>query len=158
MASWLLQALAVLPLVLTQQVGSPERHPRLITERCTKRHGCRPVENSVVLDALAHDIIDVNTGDSCYNSTGGFTEASCSTAEDCASNCALQGINYADNGVYTRGHSMTLRQYLTIDGNLTSVSPRVYLLDRSGRNYEDMQLLNQEFTFTVDASNLPCGM
>lgn len=38
------------------------------------------------------------------------------------------------------------------------MSPRVYLLDPSGRNYQDFKLLNQELTFEADVSQLPCGM
>ncbi|KAI7356931.1 Endo-beta-1,4-glucanase, partial [Hortaea werneckii] len=52
---------------------------------------------------------------------------------------------------------MKLQHYVNIDGSLTSVSPRVYLLDPSGDKYQFLHLLNQEFSFTVDVSDLPCG-
>jgi len=52
---------------------------------------------------------------------------------------------------------MTLHQYLEINGTLTSVSPRLYLLDPTGKDYSFLKLLNQEISFTVDVSNLPCG-
>ncbi|KAG2505749.1 hypothetical protein BBI17_008898 [Phytophthora kernoviae] len=37
------------------------------------------------------------------------------------------------------------------------VGTRVYMLDASGKKYKQFQLLNQEFTFDVDMSTLPCG-
>jgi len=49
--------------------------------------------------------------------------------------------------------------YKNVSGQINDpVSPRVYLLDESGQNYETLYLLNQELTFEVDVSNLPCGM
>ncbi|KAJ9632120.1 hypothetical protein H2203_000521 [Taxawa tesnikishii (nom. ined.)] len=153
-------ALAFLPLALAQQIGRiPEVHPRLTTQQCTKKHGCRTQQTSVVIDALTHPIQDIYTGGSCENSTSGNLNTTiCPTQEACAKSCALEGINYAQHGVYTHGNSMTLRQYLPENGTEVSVSPRVYLLDESGKNYSLLKLLNQEVTFTADVSNLPCGM
>ena len=37
-----------------------------------------------------------------------------------------------------------------------NVGSRTYMLN--GQEYEMFQLLNQEFTFTVDVSNMPCGV
>lgn len=37
------------------------------------------------------------------------------------------------------------------------VGTRVYMLDASGKKYKQFKLLNQEFTFDVDMSSLPCG-
>jgi cellulase len=44
------------------------------------------------------------------------------------------------------------------NGAISSVSPRVYLLDESGKNYDLLKLLNQELSFDVDVSSLVCGM
>ncbi|KAK5118767.1 hypothetical protein LTR85_007973 [Meristemomyces frigidus] len=112
---------------------------------------------SVVLDALSHPIEDILTGASCENSTGGFDSAICPTAAACAQSCALEGINYAQHGVQAHGDSIALRQYLEINGTETSVSPRLYLLAPNGKDYTLLRLLNQEISFTVDVSNLPCG-
>lgn len=51
-----------------------------------------------------------------------------------------------------------LRQYLENNGTESAVSPRVYLLDESGKNYDMLKLLNQEISFDVDVSSLVCGM
>lgn len=42
------------------------------------------------------------------------------------------------------------------DGEPQNASPRLYLLGDDG-NYEMLQLLGKELTFTVDLSTLPCG-
>ncbi|KAK5131019.1 hypothetical protein LTR08_001369 [Meristemomyces frigidus] len=153
------QALALLPLVAAQQIGRVrEVHPRFPTEICTNKHGCVTHQTSIVLDALSHPIENVHTGASCENSTGGFSSTACPSAEACAQNCALEGANYAQHGVQAHGDSMTLHQYLNINGTETSVSPRLYLLDPTGNDYSLLKLLNQEVSFTVDVSNLPCGM
>ncbi|KAK1052027.1 hypothetical protein B0A54_12616 [Friedmanniomyces endolithicus] len=151
--------LTLLPLIAAQQIGStPENHPCLQTQQCTKQHGCVTQELYLVLDALSHPIQDIKTGASCENSTGRPDPTICPTTEACAQNCALEGINYAQHGVQTYGNVLTMHQYLNINGAETEVSPRVYLLGPKAENYEMLQLLNQEFTFTVDVSNLPCGM
>jgi cellulase len=157
--SLLLSGLALLPsLIAAQQIGTiPEKHPKLPTQICTKKHGCKTQDTYVVIDALSHPI-DTKTGASCQNSTGRPDPAVCATESSCAKNCALEGINYAQHGVQTHGNAMTLHQYLDINGTETSVSPRLYLLGENGKEYEQPALLNQEFTFTVDVSGLPCGM
>jgi len=54
---------------------------------------------------------------------------------------------------------MTLHMYKNVSGEINDpVSPRVYLLDPTGQDYETLYLLNQELSFDVDVSNLPCGM
>ena len=152
-------ALACLPLVTAQQIGrTPEIHPMLTTQKCTRRGGCVTQQTSVVLDALTHPIENIHNGKSCETSSGGLNTTICPTAEECARNCALEGVNYSENGVYTQGDSLTLRQYLENGSSITDVSPRVYLLDESGKDYSLLQLLNQEVSFTADVSNLPCGM
>ncbi|KAK5697458.1 hypothetical protein LTR97_007596 [Elasticomyces elasticus] len=155
----ILSGLALLPFVLGQQIGkTAEIHPKLTTQVCTKKHGCVTQQTYLVLDALSHPIQNIKTGGSCTNSSGQLDLSVCATEKACAQNCALEGIDYAQHGVETQGSSLTLRQYLNISGVQQSVSPRLYLLGPKAQNYEMLQLLNQEFTFTVDVSNLPCGM
>ena len=40
----------------------------------------------------------------------------------------------------------------------TNIGSRVYLLSEDDTTYEMFNLKNQEFTFDVDMSNLPCGL
>lgn len=42
--------------------------------------------------------------------------------------------------------------------NGTSVSPRLYLLQENGLDYEFLHLTGNELSFDVDLSKLPCGM
>ncbi|KAG9237477.1 putative endo-beta-1,4-glucanase celB [Amylocarpus encephaloides] len=67
----------------------------------------------------------------------------------------MEGISdYASYGVRTEGANLYMKQL--IDGR--TVSPRVYLLDEAGENYEMLKLTGREFSFDVDMSKLPCGM
>jgi cellulase len=59
-------------------------------------------------------------------------------------------------GITTSGSSLTMYHYVQSNGKLNSVSPRAYLLGPDG-NYVLISLLNQEFSFDVDLSTLPCG-
>ncbi|KAJ5620360.1 hypothetical protein N7510_004344 [Penicillium lagena] len=153
-------ALALSPLITAQQMGPiPEMHPKLQTWKCSERHGCVSQYTSVVLDAMSHPIHEVGDSNvSCGDWDSGLNPDLCATEEACAKNCAVDGVDYAANGVRTSGDALTLQQYMETNGVITSVSPRVYLLDETGENYNMLQLLNQEISFDVDASTLVCGM
>lgn len=150
---------AVIDLVSAQQIGTiPEVHPKLQTWKCTSQHGCKKQATSVVLDALSHPLHQVgNDSVACGDWSSGFDKSLCATEDDCAKNCVLEGVDYAAHGVQTSADSLTLHQYLKTDGAVTSVSPRVYLLDESGKAYNMLRLLNQELSFDVDVSSLVCG-
>ena len=144
-------------LAYTQQIGKkPEVHPKLTTQKCTKEGGCVTQDTSVVIDALTHPIKDVHTGVACINSSGELNPNIGSTVEEYAQKCALEGVDYGKHGIWTRGDSILMRMYLPIKNSkqLDDVSPRAYLLDPNGKDYSNVQLLNQEITFTVDVSNL----
>ncbi|CAK4081431.1 unnamed protein product, partial [Aphanomyces euteiches] len=78
-------------------------------------------------------------------SNGQWDSAICPDATTCAKNCALEGYGYASAGVTTSGSKL--------DDKLGN---RLYILD-DDNNYKYYKLLNQEFTFDVDVSNVPCG-
>merc|ERR1719421_1708503 len=48
-------------------------------------------------------------------------------------------------------------KYATTEGNGTNVGSRMYLLEDPD-HYKMFNLLNEELTFTVDSSKLPCGL
>ena len=77
----------------------------------------------------------------------------CPNEEACAANCAVEGVDYASYGIATSGDAVTLNLY--VSGKKSS--PRVYLLQNE-TNYDLFMLKNQEFTFDVDMSKLPCGI
>ncbi|EAW10967.1 glycoside hydrolase family 7 protein [Aspergillus clavatus NRRL 1] len=152
-------ALALLPLVAAQQIGSTkEVHPQLTTYKCTSQGGCVKQNTSIVLDSGSHWIHAKGGEVSCTTSSG-LDPALCPDKETCAENCVVEGItDYSQYGVQTRGDAMLLREYIKQNNQTKAPSPRVYLLDEDGENYSMLRLLNQEFTFDVDVSKLPCGM
>ena len=148
--------------VAAQQVGNytAEVHPRLTTWRCTRLGGCTPRDTAVVLDASYRWIHTVGGYESCNSADGNSLDKTlCPDAATCDRNCALEGVNYTATGIYTSSpnaltSSLTLDMYVQGQG----ASPRVYLLAADGQNYESVQLVNAEFTYEVDVSQLPCGM
>ncbi|KAH7305528.1 endoglucanase I [Stachybotrys elegans] len=134
---------------------TPESHPSLTTYKCTTAGGCTAQDTSVVIDWNYHWF---HTSDwlSCTTNTG-VNSTLCPNTATCAKNCQVQGdSNYTANGVTTSGDSLTMRQFMPGADGYQSVSPRLYLLGPDG-NYPQIKLLNQELTFTVDLSTLPCG-
>lgn len=68
----------------------------------------------------------------------------------------MDGADYAGTyGITTSGNALTL-QFVTTGAN-TNVGSRVYLLETES-TYHSFNLKNQEFTFDVDMSQLPCGL
>ena len=83
----------------------------------------------------------------------------CPTAEACAANCVIESLSraqYEARGVKTKGSALYLD--MLKDSDLSSLSPRVYLLDSNKKEYDMLKLTGQEMAFTVDSSKLPCGM
>ncbi|KAI1376442.1 glycoside hydrolase family 7 protein [Hypoxylon crocopeplum] len=154
-AAWLFFARQA---AVAQGVGNAEVHPQLMTEKCTIKGGCVKQNTSVVLDASFHGLRETNGTGSCGGYGGALSKELCPDHEACARNCVFDGADYEGSGVSANGSSLTLNMYMQRDGNMTSVSPRVYLLDAAEDNYEVLFLKNQEISFDVDVSKLVCGM
>ncbi|KAI1853065.1 hypothetical protein JX265_012821 [Neoarthrinium moseri] len=155
------QLAAVLPhlvvLSYSQQIGTlvPEVHPKLTTQVCTRAGGCVSRQTSLVTDALSrffHAVGEPSVSCNPVNAT------LCPDAATCARSCALEGVEYGSIGVLTKGSALTMRQFLPNGQGLQAVSPRVSLLAEDDENYELLKLVNQEFSFDVDVSQLGCGM
>ncbi|KAG7395037.1 hypothetical protein PHYBOEH_004364 [Phytophthora boehmeriae] len=167
---------------LSQQAGTqvPEVHPALPSKVCTMvtnvlakvgqadqvdqvdqvaqvdtKAGvstCVTEKSSVVIDANWRRINAVGTTKACFEDNKWDT-TTCSTPKECAEICSLEGADYAGNhSITTEGNELSMK--LETPGG---VGTRVYMLDASGTKYKQFQLLNQEFTFDVDMSTLPCG-
>ncbi|KAL2265020.1 hypothetical protein VTJ83DRAFT_7530 [Remersonia thermophila] len=147
----------LLGLASAQKPGTTkEVHPKLTTFRCTRRGGCKPATNFIVLDSLAHPIHQATNDYGCGDWGNKPNATACPDVESCAKNCIMEGIpDYSQYGVTTDGTSLRL-QHILPDGRVPS--PRVYLLDRTERRYEMLHLTGFEFSFEVDATKLPCGM
>ncbi|EJD00164.1 uncharacterized protein FOMMEDRAFT_136243 [Fomitiporia mediterranea MF3/22] len=149
---------ALLAVVHGQQVGTltAENHPSLSVQQCSQGGSCSTQSRSVVLDSNWRWLHQVGTSTNCY--TGNTWDTSlCPDAVTCAQNCALDGADYSGTyGITTSGNALTLK-FVTQGPYSKNIGSRVYLMaDQS--NYQMFKLKNQEFTFDVDMSNLPCGL
>lgn len=148
-------------LASSQQIGKhiPEVHPKLPTYHCTKKGGCTQRATTIVLDEFFRNVHDVNNTHISCGTYAALNTTLCPDAEACAENCALEGIDYAANGVRTHGDSVVMNQFVKLpNGTYDSVGPRLYLLDVGGEDYELFKMLDMEIAFDVDVSKLVCGM
>ena len=141
-----------------QQAGNltPEHHPPLTVQTCTKSGGCQSQSKSVVIDANWRWTHSVSGPTNCYTGTTWDTSF-CPDGVTCAQKCALDGADYQGTyGVHSNGNSLKL-DFVTHGPYSINVGSRLYLLD-SESEYTIFKLKNKEFTFDVDVSNLPCGI
>ncbi|KAJ7670314.1 cellulose 1,4-beta-cellobiosidase precursor [Mycena rosella] len=146
-------SLCLAAFVAGQQVGTQmaETHPTLSSQKCTAS-GCTTQATSVVLDGNWRWLHATNSTTNCY--TGNTWDAAlCPDPATCASNCALDGADYGGTyGISSTGSALTLK---FVTG--ANIGSRVYLMANAS-SYQMLSLLNQEFTFDVDMSNLGCGL
>ena len=94
-----------------------------------------------------------------------WINSTCPDLKTCTDTCALDGedeTGYKEKyGVEVDKLGMMnltfVKRYQTEGANGTNVGNRVYLLEDDS-HYKMFKLLNKEFTFTVDMSNMPCGL
>ncbi|KAK3352886.1 endoglucanase EG-1 precursor [Lasiosphaeria hispida] len=141
--------------VVAQKIGTntPEVHPILPSWECTLKGGCVQKNTSIVLDS---DYRWTHASDGSNCKVDGLNSALCPDAKTCASNCALEGVDYSGYGIYTNGSELTLDLFVKKPAGSSLASPRVYLL-ANDTTYDMFSLLDREFTFDVDVSGLPCG-
>ena len=142
---------------LAQQVGNytAETHPKLPWQECT-RSGCTTKSNAAVtLDSNWRWTHITGNYTNCY--TGNTWNTSiCTDGATCASKCAVEGASYQSTyGISTSGNALTLK--FVTRGENTNIGSRVYLME-SDTKYQMFNVLNKEFTFDVDVSQLPCGL
>ncbi|KAF9554464.1 cellobiohydrolase I [Agrocybe pediades] len=145
-------------MVMGQQVGTntAEVHPSLPWQKCTTSGGCvTQSSGKIVLDSNWRWLHSTTGYTNCY--TGNTWDATlCPDGTTCAANCALDGADYSGTyGITTSGNALTLK--FVTNGQQKNIGSRVYLM-ASDTEYEMFKVLNQEFTFDVDVSNLPCGL
>ncbi|KAJ5547631.1 hypothetical protein N7513_004865 [Penicillium frequentans] len=137
-----------------QQAGTytTETHPSLTWEECTSSGSCTEQSGSVVIDANWRWVHSTDDSTNCY--TGNTWDATlCPDDTTCATNCALDGADYESTyGVTTDADALTLG---FVTGS--NVGSRLFLMEDDS-TYQTFKLLNNEFTFDVDVSNLPCGL
>lgn len=153
-----LAAFSLAAMALGQQIGTnqAENHPRLTWQTCSGAGSCSTNSNgAVVLDANWRWTHNVGGFTNCY--TGNLWDNTlCPDGETCAANCAIDGADYAGTyGITSSGNALTLK-FVTF-AQQKNVGSRVYLM-ADDSHYQMFQLLNKEFTFDVDLSQLPCGI
>ncbi|KAF9265894.1 glycoside hydrolase [Marasmius fiardii PR-910] len=155
-----LLSLALLAIgALGQQVGTntAENHPKITWSQCATSGTCTTQQGSVVLDSNWRWLHSTDGQfRNCY--TGNTWDATlCPDDNTCAQNCALDGADYSGTyGITTSGNALTLK--FVTQSQQKNIGSRVYLMDSSDSKYQMFNLLNQEFAFDVDMSNLPCGL
>lgn len=154
-----LLALSLASIAWGQLVGTyqTETHPVLPFQRCTKAGGCTTVSaGQVVLDSNWRWVHAKDGYTNCYTGNT-WNSTICPDGKTCAANCALDGADYPGTyGISVSGNALTLK-FVTSSGSNKNIGSRVYLMN-SDSKYELFKVLNQEFTFDVDVSNLPCGL
>ncbi|KAK4139078.1 glycoside hydrolase [Dichotomopilus funicola] len=153
---YLAAALPLANFAVAQKAGSQqtETHPKLTWSKCTGPGACTTVNAEVVIDSnwrWLHDADQKN----CYD--GNEWTSSCSTADDCAELCELEGADYDGTyGASTSGDALSL-SFLTKHEYGTNIGSRFYLMDGSDK-YQMFNLLGNEFAFDVDLSTVECGL
>lgn len=148
---------SILSAVHAQKVGTQqaEDHPSLTWQTCNSGGSCTTVNGEVVIDANWRWLHTVEGYTNCY--TGNEWDTSiCTSNEVCAEQCALDGAQYSSTyGITTSGNSLRLN--FVTQSQQKSIGSRLYLMDDED-TYTLFHLLNREFTFDVDTSELPCGL
>ncbi|KAI0756276.1 glycosyl hydrolase family 7-domain-containing protein [Daedaleopsis nitida] len=154
-----LLALSYLAIAYGQQAGTlqAETHPKMTIQKCSAGKSCTTENHSIVLDSNWRWLHSTSGSNNCY--TGNTWDTSlCPDATTCAKNCALDGADYPGTyGITTSGNALTLK-FVTHGQYSTNIGSRVYLMDTSDQKYQTFNLKNQEFTFDIDMSKLPCGL
>ncbi|KAH6677722.1 family 7 putative glycoside hydrolase [Halenospora varia] len=143
-----------------QQVGTQqtETHPTMTWQKCSAGGTCTNQNGKVVIDANWRWVHDktANSYKNCYDGNT-WNATLCPDNKKCATNCALEGADYTKTyGATASGNSLKLT-FVTKGTYATNIGSRLYLMD-TDTSYQQFKLLNSEFTFDVDVSNLPCGL
>lgn len=149
---------SILTSVHAQQIGTQmaEVHPTLSWSTYSAGGTATTNAGSITLDANWRWVHGIGDTTNCY--TGNTWDTSiCDTNAACATACAVDGADYSGTyGITTAGNSITLG-FVTSNSNGKNVGSRNYLM-ADDTHYEVFKLLNQEFSITIDDSNLPCGL
>jgi cellulose 1,4-beta-cellobiosidase len=133
-----------------------ETHPSMTWQQCSSGGSCSSQSGKVVIDANWRWVHDKNGYTNCYTGNE-WNSTICSDNKSCAANCALDGADYSGTyGITASGNSLKLT-FVTKGQYGTNIGSRTYLM-ASDTKYQMFSLLNKEFTFDVDVSNLPCGL
>jgi len=150
---------ALMAVVSAQQAGkqTAEKHPALAYSECTSA-GCESKAGGVVIDSNWRWVHLNGTYTNCYSGNK-WNTTSCPDAKTCSQNCVVEGADKEYNstyGIHASGNSLQL-DFITTGQYATNVGSRTYLMENE-ESYKMFKLKNREFTYTVDDSNLDCGL
>ncbi|KAI0202369.1 cellulose 1,4-beta-cellobiosidase [Astrocystis sublimbata] len=132
-----------------------ETHPAMTWQECSSGGSCSTVNGKVVVDSNWRWVHD-ESGTNCYSGNEWDT-ALCTDSTSCASECCLDGADYAGTyGATTSGSELNLK-FVQQGSYSKNIGSRLYLM-KDDETYQGFKLLGNEFTFDVDVSNLPCGL
>lgn len=121
-----------------QQIGhqKSEFHPPLNLQVCSKDSGCNIAQKSVTMDANWRWTHNVGGYTNCYEGTQWNSQYCNGDGYECASNCAIDGVDYNDMrntyGVTSDGTDLRLN-FVTQGQYSKNIGSRMYMLD--GDNY-----------------------
>lgn len=147
---------------LGQLTGSLKQNVELDVELavCTGAQNCQTERTAVTLDHNWRWLHKLNEAVNCYTGNK-WDQALCPDPATCTKNCQIEGVDSTDwggtYGVTASGKDLTLK-FVTKGPYSTNIGSRTFLLDSSKTNYYMFKLLNREFTFDADVSQLPCGL
>ncbi|KAK7216841.1 hypothetical protein V2G26_004844 [Clonostachys chloroleuca] len=150
-----LVALSLISAAAAQKAGTntAETHPSLSWKKCTGANSCSNVSGSIVIDSNWR--WTNKDGTNCYD--GNKWTSACSSNEDCAQNCALEGADYSGTyGITTSNDALTLK-FVQEHAYGTNIGSRTYLLNSESK-YEMFNLIGNELAFDVDLSTVECGL
>lgn len=126
---------------------------------CATGSGCQSSEKGVTLDQNWRWLHNNGGYSNCYDGNHWNTQY-CPDPTTCAANCALEGVPLSDwkapYGVASDGKTLRMN-FVSYGSAGKNVGSRTFMLN-SDSEYEMFQLINKEFTFTVDVSQMPCGV
>ncbi|RYP67252.1 hypothetical protein DL771_007341 [Monosporascus sp. 5C6A] len=150
-------AAGLMGLAAAQQAGkqTTETHPKLSWKRCSGKGNCQTTNAEVVIDSNWRWLHDVDGTENCYDGNE-WTDV-CSTNDECAEKCALEGADYQGTyGASTSGDALSLK-FVTKHQYGTNIGSRFYLMNGASK-YQMFTLMNNEFAFDVDLATIECGL
>merc|ERR1719331_3571407 len=144
---------------VAQKAGqqTPEKHPKMTFSECSET-GCQSKNGEIVIDSnwrWTHKTGDITN---CY--TGNTWDSSiCPDEETCSQACVVEGADQeytSTYGVNAQGNKLSL-SFVTQGPYSKNVGSRTYSMESEDK-YMMFKLKNREFTYTVDDSQLDCGL
>jgi len=156
--------LIALGTVQGQNKGTQKQNqfPKMTIEKCTKSNGCTAEpQGFVTIDSNWRWTHKTGVAKNCYTGNKWDPEF-CSDWQSCTKNCAVDGVDMQTWGdtygvTSIEGGKGVSLGFVTQGPYSKNIGSRNYYMDTQ-ETYKIFKLVNQEFTFDVDVSDLDCGL